>query len=696
MEHKLIQGGEQYLPFARSRIKAMRASGMQHASQRFLMPGGEEVDVQIVGNQDYIRLSGGAYTIFSGVIRNGDIVNLPLVPPATVPTKTLRDYEPTQQAWEFVLHEDPLKSPTTFHDENRLARTDPTYTNKELCSSMYSGTMTKVVQVILGYAAGVVQVKYDHRWLKCHGVTTGADGRKWLIEISSDDGVRAMRLPLLPATAKLSTSPQDVLKQTVLLLGGLPSGATFPTGTKLADAVAAGNILQLVSVADMAPVFSKSTYSSAMGWSFNDAGTEAHNTCYGVINGVNYGYHYKLNIAIGAVLTEREPNTPIAHFTCTLVEAERGLLLGEKTFAFGDYDFPQSNTDLPVSPWAVGQVGAVSTVVFVCHINNVLERVRHRSARTTDAAGDVVNVDAGGQMLTSNFASSQAWPHALNPLTFVSRTTEYFPNNFDWAESDRYNFPETLDGPSNSTSETQTNLFVWDTVSVPWGGDPPDQGPTTYSYYGWTRHFEIGTWKNSAGMSLAGTRDGYAIKDRVFSPQVIDNSTNYGSGPQGMPPYNGIPMGVATGGPGIAETLEYWNNQTPARPPNWFGVEDFFFSCIEGGDGDINRQFPTPSPSVTTDGPWDITTHLVVSGTVPVTNFTTTFTALGDFNFAHGMWTGLGYGAWAVRHNMFGPNDQLAHALGADEVQMEWDVSGSMLDAQPDGSDDVFSFIGYI
>jgi hypothetical protein len=58
VEHKLINGGEQYLPFARSRIKALRATGLKYASQQFVMPDGT-VRVQIVGDQEYIRISGG-------------------------------------------------------------------------------------------------------------------------------------------------------------------------------------------------------------------------------------------------------------------------------------------------------------------------------------------------------------------------------------------------------------------------------------------------------------------------------------------------------------------------------------------------------------------------------------------------------------------------------------------------------------
>lgn len=55
MEHKLIQGGEQYLPFARSRIKALRATGMQFASQQFIVSG-VTIRVRISGEHDYIRI----------------------------------------------------------------------------------------------------------------------------------------------------------------------------------------------------------------------------------------------------------------------------------------------------------------------------------------------------------------------------------------------------------------------------------------------------------------------------------------------------------------------------------------------------------------------------------------------------------------------------------------------------------------
>lgn len=59
MEHKLIFGGEQFLPFARSRIKALRATGLTYGSQQFEVDG-VSIKVRIAGEHEYIRLEGEA------------------------------------------------------------------------------------------------------------------------------------------------------------------------------------------------------------------------------------------------------------------------------------------------------------------------------------------------------------------------------------------------------------------------------------------------------------------------------------------------------------------------------------------------------------------------------------------------------------------------------------------------------------
>lgn len=89
MEHKLILGGEQHLPFARSRIKALRATGMQYGSQRFDM-GDALVEVSIKLDQDYIKISGGSCTLAmdSGVV---DVLNIAEMNPDTFKPGVMHD-----------------------------------------------------------------------------------------------------------------------------------------------------------------------------------------------------------------------------------------------------------------------------------------------------------------------------------------------------------------------------------------------------------------------------------------------------------------------------------------------------------------------------------------------------------------------------------------------------------------------------
>lgn len=71
MEHKiLLGGGEQYLPFARSRIKALQATGLEYASNKFVLPDAT-VHVKIEPGYEYIRIEGTGSCVFhmdSGIV----------------------------------------------------------------------------------------------------------------------------------------------------------------------------------------------------------------------------------------------------------------------------------------------------------------------------------------------------------------------------------------------------------------------------------------------------------------------------------------------------------------------------------------------------------------------------------------------------------------------------------------------------
>jgi hypothetical protein len=391
VEHKLITGtgAEIWLPFARSRIKALRATGLAYASQQFEIEGCS-VKVRIEPEQEYISLSGGSPMILSGLIRVGEIVELP-AEPGIPPEKVLRDYKPTQQAYEYPLKKNPSKSPALFNDEPKLAPADPDADKQyeDLSPSMFSGLMAKAIQVIMGQGLGV---KYDYKFLRCHGIVKAVDKKLWLIEISKVNGVIAMRLPLA-FKGEFTSSKQDVLKQCGELFKGVPSGTTFPLGAKLTDALTAGTVIRLATVESMDPFFSKHAYMPTMGWSFNDTGTEAHNTCYrhGMVDDAHrFGCHYKLNIEIGEIDKEREPGDPLAEGTATLTLVEEGPLLrnlGETMgFAFSSKEAPYI-VPLPAALGFDGFVapspanpsdpqGGYSTAVFVCFIEGAFDVVR--------------------------------------------------------------------------------------------------------------------------------------------------------------------------------------------------------------------------------------------------------------------------------------------------------------------------------
>lgn len=68
MERLLIQGGHEYLPFARSRIRALKTLGMRYVSQTYTV-NGVTINVRLENGTEYIRIDGGGtINMESGVI----------------------------------------------------------------------------------------------------------------------------------------------------------------------------------------------------------------------------------------------------------------------------------------------------------------------------------------------------------------------------------------------------------------------------------------------------------------------------------------------------------------------------------------------------------------------------------------------------------------------------------------------------
>lgn len=230
----------------------------------------------------------------------------------------------------------------------------------QLHSSMYSGTMAIVVQIIMGlgrigkaalrdkfktnenttYMREVetsgVQVRYDYKFSRTHGITIGDDGKLWLVEISITNGVRAMLLPVFPhmsgsaVVTEFEQLGNSSMAEAIDTLGCLPTGESFPTGDTLAAKIASGDILQLLSSADLSEFYKTSGYSSIMGWAFNANGREASNTGYYFADdGVQRGVWYRVNLHIGAVKTTRAPGEAIANATATITKVKE-----DKIWAF--------------------------------------------------------------------------------------------------------------------------------------------------------------------------------------------------------------------------------------------------------------------------------------------------------------------------------------------------------------------------
>jgi hypothetical protein len=282
-------------------------------------------------------------------------------------------------------------------------------------TSDWSGTMKKVVQIVFGlgrinknrlrdpdrpdtttqYMNDVdqngVQVQYDYKFMRTHGIYRGPDNTLWLVEISSTKGVIAMPLPIFPGSdkpvfAERARDRGDTAMQTALdELGCLPTGEGFPTGKTFEEKLANGDILRLLSPADLQDFYRLSAYSSVCGWAFNEKGNEAHNVGYTWPDNDVFqkGYWYQINIDIGPVNKNRKPGQPIANGSASLRKQQEGYL----------YSPPVKNSFIPVKYYEPLLPGLLShsakptgpstrvvdcdTVVFVAFMNGDLKTARY-------------------------------------------------------------------------------------------------------------------------------------------------------------------------------------------------------------------------------------------------------------------------------------------------------------------------------
>lgn len=144
---------------------------------------------------------------------------------------------------------------------------------------------------------------YDYRFAKTHGVSFDSANKPWLVEISTR-GVYAMPIYLDPVSTTvegreryLELSPE--LEEVFNIFGGFPLGVCFPIGAAFEEWKRAGEIVELISGAQMQTFYDKEFHTTAIGWAFNNKGSEAHNTCKMLgTDGVYRGYWYSVNFAL--------------------------------------------------------------------------------------------------------------------------------------------------------------------------------------------------------------------------------------------------------------------------------------------------------------------------------------------------------------------------------------------------------------
>lgn len=232
-----------------------------------------------------------------------------------------------------------------------------------LRASQFSGKMRKLVQLLMGFgrppegpnkfltvaqqvlkASGVkapepdvaatkafttgVQIDYDSRFYRTHGLAQGADNSWWLIEVSAR-GLLAMplqyyRYTTSPSFIAVASTIDAEVALALSTFGGLPTGEAISLDTELFGAMKrAGIVKELQPASAMEAFYDLSPMSSACGWVFNDSGTEAHNIGFGTNASSKLATeHWKVTFSIGMPIDPQQPtDSPIFASLLPKIEA---------------------------------------------------------------------------------------------------------------------------------------------------------------------------------------------------------------------------------------------------------------------------------------------------------------------------------------------------------------------------------------
>lgn len=224
----------------------------------------------------------------------------------------------------------------------QMGRADTQYTVQR--SSMYTGKMCKLVQVILSYGTlsvnsaytqainqflaakppgftlppsvlwvpenqGGVQNTFNWEYGRTHGIYTNPQGKDWLIEISTSSGIKAMPLQLEPVTAMPEfkafvqseankPSAKGWWKDILLILdefGGFPSNQAFVSKEQFIK----DQIVTVLPQTSMGFYTNSRGATPDVGWAFNTTGDKADNVCFESMQGGSWLMAHHCRVQIG-------------------------------------------------------------------------------------------------------------------------------------------------------------------------------------------------------------------------------------------------------------------------------------------------------------------------------------------------------------------------------------------------------------
>ncbi len=146
------------------------------------------------------------------------------------------------------------------------------------------------------------EIQFDYHHAQTDGVAFDSAGKPWLVRVNAG-GVFVMPLPVIPATTTrafreyIERVGDDELLTVLDTFGALPSGEGFPESGK--DYAAWRRAGVIIRVCDASDFYTHMAYSSSCGWSFNNRGTEAYNTCFSGSEAegiIGHTYHLSLKL----------------------------------------------------------------------------------------------------------------------------------------------------------------------------------------------------------------------------------------------------------------------------------------------------------------------------------------------------------------------------------------------------------------